>query len=89
MDLSLLNTITLFAYAALAADFLLQIHRVWARKHSADVSIIGVVVRTTAAAIILLKVAAVGDTFLIVGQLAMVTLLLMYLAVVFRFRKTL
>ena len=87
MSEPLLNTITLFAYTALAVDFLLQIHQVWIRKHSRDVSVVGVMIRTTAAAVILGKVAVVGDTYLIIGQAAMVALLFAYLAVLFLFKN--
>ena len=84
----LLNAITLFAYAALAVDFFLQIHRVWIQQHSRDISILGVIIRTTAAAVILIKIAIVGDIYLIIGQLVMVILLFAYLFIVFRFRNS-
>lgn len=87
MEITTLNLITLFAYAALAVDFLLQIHRVWANKHSGDVSLVGVTVRTTAAAVVLAKIVAVGDAYLLIGQSTMVVLLVVYLALVFRFRN--
>lgn len=87
MSGSLLNIITIFAYTALAVDFLLQIHRVWKERHSKDISVMGVIARTTAATIILIKIAVVGDTLLLIGQFAMVLLLLAYLGTVLRFRN--
>ncbi len=87
MPISLLDLATICAYVALGSDLLMQIHRVWARKHSADISVLGEFVRIVAVAIILFKLTAVGDTYLIVGQVAMLVLITIYFFLVVRFRK--
>ena len=87
MAISVLNTVTLFAYMALVVDFMLQIHRVWERKHSRDVSIPGVVVRTFAAMVLLAKMFVVADGVLIVGQSAMVILLIVYLGLLVKYKN--
>ena len=87
MSTSFLNLITIIAFTALAGDLLLQIYRVWTRKHSADVSIIGECIRVLAAIVIFMKLAFVGDPYLIIGQVVLVLLLVIYVALLFRYRK--
>jgi hypothetical protein len=88
MTISFVDIATIVAYAALAVDLLMQIHRVWIRKHSADVSILGECVRVTAAAVIFIKLLLVRDPVLILGHVIIVALLVVYIALLIRFRKT-
>lgn len=83
---SFANIAALLAYAAVIGDFLLQIRRVWSRKHSADISIAGVSIRTLAACLLFTKLVLVGDMYLILGQAAVLLLLSLYLGLVVRYR---
>lgn len=88
MELAI-NVATLVAYAAFAMDVLLQVQRVWVRKSSADISPLGLLIRVTAAGVILVKLILNGDIYLLLGHSMMVVLLLVYLVLVLRYRTVL
>jgi hypothetical protein len=83
-----IDSFTLVAYLALAADLVLQILKVWRREHSADVSSTGIIIRTGASAMLLTKMVTVGDIALVAGQALMVALLFIYLGLVVKYRNT-
>lgn len=84
---SLLNILTVIAYVAFATDVFLEIRKVRLRKHSADVSVVGITIRTCAAFIIMWKLLMVGDNVLIFGHSIMVVLLCVYVAFVYRYKN--
>jgi hypothetical protein len=86
MDVTLIDLATLVAYGAIAVDFLLQIHRVWVRKSSADISVAGSIIRCIAALIITVKLLYVGDVYVSLGQGVVVALLMLYVVLVIRYR---
>ena len=85
MIFPLLDAVTLLAYVALALDLLLEIRKVKAQKHSADISFVGIAIRTSAATIILVKFFVLNDYVLLAGQVTLVALLVVYLALIYSY----
>ena len=89
--MTILDWLTLSSYIALNIDIVLQIRRIYQRKSSEDLSLLGMTIRYIAILIIIIKFAAIGDTSLIIGQGIAVITFGTYFAlalVYFRNRKT-
>jgi len=72
--MDILDWLTLLSYVALNIDIVLQIKRIYHRKSSEDLSLLGMTIRYIAILIIVFKFAAIGDIALIIGQgIAVVT----------------
>lgn len=82
----LLDYGTLVAFGAIAIDLVFQIHRVWKRKSSRDISLFGYTVRFIAAFILLSKYASLSDEYLITGQMIVVVLHTVYFWLVIKYR---
>ena len=74
------------AYVALLFDMALQIRRVTLRKSSGDISIVGVVVRTLASIVFMLKYVYMQDPLLTIGQSLLLTLLAIYVFLIIWYR---
>lgn len=74
------------AYIAILTDLTLQIRRIWLRKSSGDVSIVGTIIRTTASFVFLAKYLALGDPYMTVGQSAFLALIAVYLFLLVSYR---
>ena len=88
MTPELINYLTLAAFAAISMDLILQIRKVWMRRHSADISLTGECTRLVALLIMQVKFRFVGDPFLIYGQLSTVTLVTIYIVLIMKYRNT-
>ena len=82
----LIDYATIVAYGALSIDVVFQINTIWTRKSSADVSILGVIIRTTAISIFLLKFLLLGDTIIIAGQSVFLVLMAVYISLLVMYR---
>ena len=74
------------AYFAILTDITLQVRRVWARRSSGDVSIVGTAIRAAASFIFLAKYLAMGDPYMTIGQTFFLALIGVYLFLVVAFR---
>lgn len=82
----LIDILTLVAFGAIATDLALQILRILRQKHSVDISLPGEFIRLGALVIMQVKFRMIGDPILIFGQLCTLTLLVIYIGVVIRYR---
>ena len=87
MNPDTLNFLTTLAFVAINIDLGMQIWQVWQMQSSADVSISGVVIRTVAIFILLIKYTYIQDPVLIWGQVVIATLILYYLTLLIRLRS--
>lgn len=72
--MTILDWLTLVSYIALNVDIVLQIKRIYQRKSSEDLSLVGMTIRYAAILIIAFKFLSLGDLPLIIGQgIAVVT----------------
>jgi len=72
--MTILDWLTLISYMALNIDIILQIGRIYKRKSSEDLSLVGMTIRFIAILIIAVKFFTLGDVPLIIGQgMAVVT----------------
>jgi len=72
--MDVLDWLTLLSYIALNIDIVLQIKRIYRRKSSEDLSLLGMTIRYVAIIIIVIKFVAIRDIALIIGQcIAVVT----------------
>lgn len=78
---------TLIAFGAIAIDLIFQIHRVWKRKSSADISLWGYTIRFIAAFILFAKYFTLFDAYLISGQAIVVILHVIYFWLVIKYRS--
>ena len=81
-----INYATVLAYIALSVDVIFQIHKIWVRKSSADVSIPGVVIRTTAIGVFLVKFTLLKDMIIIAGQSVFLLLMAVYIVLLVTYR---
>lgn len=81
-----LDLATLFSLLALNIDIALQNRRVFMRKSSKDISIIGLLVRYMAIFVLLIKYVTLDDIVLIVGQAIIAMNVTLYLVLVYKYR---
>lgn len=81
-----LDLATIFSLTALNIDIVLQNIRVFRRKSSRDISLMGVIVRYIAIFIILLKYLSLSDWVLCLGQAVIAANVTVYLVLVVRYR---
>jgi len=81
-----LDIATFFSLVALNIDIVLQNLRVFRRKSSKDISIMGVIVRYIAIFVILLKYLSLNDQVLRIGQMVIAANVTVYLVLVIRYR---
>jgi hypothetical protein len=84
--MNILDSLTFLSLVAINADILLQNLRVHRRKSSQDISLSGTVIRYTAIIIILAKYLTIHDRMLIVGQVAILLNVGIYLFLVVKYR---
>jgi len=85
--MNILDSLTTISLIAINIDVLLQNIKVYKRKSSLDVSLLGTFIRYTAIIILLAKYLALQDGVLVVGQLVILVNVGVYTALVFRYRK--
>lgn len=76
--MALLDLLTLLSYAALNFDIILQIKQLRRTKSAKDLSILGLSVRFAAIIIILIKLVAIADRILIIGQVLILMIFSIY-----------
>lgn len=81
-----LDLATMISLAALNVDIVLQNIRVFRRKSSRDVSLMGVIVRYIAIFVILMKYLSLNDWVLCMGQMVIAANVTVYLVLVVRYR---
>jgi uncharacterized protein with PQ loop repeat len=85
--MNILDLLTLLSYIALNVDIMLQVKRIYRRKSSDDLSLVGMTIRYIAIIIILVKFASLRDVPLVIGQgLCAVTFTVYFVLAVLYFR---
>lgn len=87
MSMNLLNWLTLFSYAALNVDILLETRRIYTTKSSNDLSVIGMTIRFIVVFIVLAKFISLSDQLLIIGQGAIVLTFTGYFALAIHYMR--
>lgn len=77
----------LFSLLALNVDIALQKRRVFLRRSSRDISIIGLLVRYAAIFVLLIKYVTLDDTILIAGQAIIALNVTLYVVLVHKYRN--
>lgn len=77
----------LFSLLALNVDIALQNRRVFLRRSSRDISIIGLLVRYAAIFVLLIKYVTLDDTILIAGQAIIALNVTLYVVLVHKYRN--
>lgn len=81
------DSLTIVSLVAINIDILLQNIRVFQRKSSLDISLLGTTIRYLAIIILLAKYLTIHDTVLIIGQTVILVNVGAYTYLVVRYRK--
>ena len=84
---AVLDVLTTLAFLAISFDIVLQIIKVYSRKSSADISIKGCVLRLLAISTIWFKFFSLSDFLLVAGQGILISLYIIYLVLLIKYRK--
>jgi len=85
--MNLLDSLTFLSLVAINIDVLLQNIRVFRRKSSLDISLLGTLIRYGAIIVLLAKYLTLQDAVLILGQVVVLVNVGVYTALVVKYRK--